>query len=57
MSTWIKRNLPNLGRWHLISALAETEADAESAYLLNDIGPVLYVFNSVPEGVRERNPQ
>lgn len=39
----------------MVSALKETEADAQAAYLLNDIGPLLYVFNTVPEGAREKD--
>lgn len=43
MSTWFERNLPDIGAWHLTPD-DEALDESEIAYLLNDIGPLLYVF-------------
>lgn len=51
MNGWLERNLPDIGEWRVSSSAAPSED--EMAYLFNDIGPLLYAFNSVPANVRE----
>ena len=50
MSSWIERNWQSLDDWH-ISATQEQSED-EIAYLFNDIGPLFYVYASVPDEIR-----
>jgi hypothetical protein len=42
MTSWLKRNLPDLGDWRLSSSENACK-EAEMAYLFNDIGPLIYV--------------
>ena len=52
MSTWVKRSLSELNEWRLPSQIAPNEN--ELMYLLNDIGPLYYVFNDVENEVAKK---
>lgn len=49
MSTWIERNLLELAQWR--SSSQPVPNDNELMYLLNDIGPLHYVFKDVEKEI------
>jgi hypothetical protein len=50
MSTTIERGLLEGNEWNI--SPNNEPSEAEIAYLFNDIGPLLYVFNTVTDEMR-----